>query len=272
MPLWIAALLGMVQGLTEFLPVSSSGHLALLQNVFDIEQYLDNVLAFNVVLHLGTLTAVIAAFWSDIKELIVEAVHWIGDGFKVKKRPARRMIVMLLIATALMIPAALLDKLVGEIMGSPLFIGCALCITALMLMFADKSGGGEKDSADAPYSSALIVGAMQLFAVVPGISRSGSTLCGGLFCGYKRDFAVRFAFILSIPAVLGAAVLELPDLFSSGMDSSLIVPCIVGFVVSAVFGYIAIRTVQFLTRKRSLRWFALYCAAVGVVSIILSLV
>lgn len=269
-PIWIAIVLGVVQGLTEFLPVSSSGHLALMQNILDVHKYLDNALAFDIVLHLGTLVAVFVAFWADFKELVVEFFGFVKDGFKIKDRPYRRLIVMLLIATALMVPAALLDGLVSAFMSSTLFIGCALCVTAVMLSFADKSGGGEKTSADAPYRSALVVGAMQLFAVVPGISRSGSTLCGGLFSGFEREFAVKFAFLLSIPAVLGAAVFELPDMFASGFDKSLIVPCIIGFVVSAVFGYLAIKTVQLLTKKRSLRWFGLYCAVVGVVSIILS--
>jgi len=272
MPVWIAVILGIVQGLTEFLPVSSSGHLALMQSVLDVHKYMDDMLAFDVVLHLGTLTAVVAAFRKDIKELIVEFFGFARDGFKVKDRPYRRMIVMLLIATALMVPAALLDGVISSVMGSTLFIGCALCVTAVMLTFADKSAGGDKTEADAPYRSALLVGIMQLFAIVPGISRSGSTLCGGLFSGFERSFAVRFAFILSIPAVLGAAVLELPDMFADGFDTALLLPCAAGFVCAAVFGYLAIKTVQWLTRKRSLRFFGVYCAAVGIISIVLSIV
>ena len=271
MPLWIAIVLGIVQGLTEFLPVSSSGHLALMQNILDVHKYMDNALAFDIVLHLGTLFAVIVAFHKDIKELIVEFFGFVKDGFKIKDRPYRRLIVMLLISTALMVPAALLDKLVSAAMGSTLFIGCALCVTALMLTFADRSGGGKKTAADAPYRSALVVGGMQLFAIVPGISRSGSTLCGGLFCGFEREFAVKFAFLLSIPAVVGAAVFELPDMFARGFDADLILPCIVGFFVSAIFGYLAIKTVQLLTKKRSLRWFGFYCAVVGLISIITSI-
>ena len=271
-PVWIAVILGVVQGLTEFLPVSSSGHLALMQSVLDVHKYMEDMLAFDVVLHLGTLTAVAVAFWSDIKELVVEFFGFVRDGFKIKDRPYRRMIVLLIIATALMVPAALLDGVISAVMSSPLFIGCALCVTAVMLTFADKSGGGSKTAADAPYRSALMVGIMQLFAVIPGISRSGSTLCGGLFCGYDRSYAVKFAFILSIPAVLGAAVLELPDMFAAGFDKSLLLPCLIGFAVSAVFGYLAIKTVQWLTKRKSLRWFGLYCAAVGIISIVLSLV
>ena len=272
MPVWIAIILGTVQGLTEFLPVSSSGHLALMQNVLDVHKYLEDMLAFDIVLHLGTLTAVAAAFRQDIKELIVEFFGFVRDGFKIKDRPYRRMIVMLLISTALMVPAALLDDFVSAIMGSSLFIGCALCVTAVMLTFADKSAGGDRTAASAPYRSALLVGIMQLFAIVPGISRSGSTLCGGLFSGFDRAFAVKYAFILSIPAVLGAAVLQLPDMFEGGFDSALLLPCIIGFVCSAVFGYLAIKTVQWLTKKRGLRYFGIYCAAVGIISIVLSLV
>ncbi len=270
MPVWLAALLGVVQGLTEFLPVSSSGHLALFQNFFDIAQYTDNHIAFDIVLHLGTLVAVAVAFWPDIVELVRSLIGWICDGFRIKGHSGRRMLVMLIIATAPLAVAALLDDVVSELFGSTLFIGCALLFTALLLFLADKVGHGRKTARDASYKSALLVGLMQLIAILPGVSRSGSTICGGLFAGFDRQFAVRFAFLLSIPAVLGAAVFQLPDIASAAGDGLLVYG--VGFVTAAVSGYLAIRLVRLLMKKNNFRVFSVYCAVVGLLSIVFSLI
>ncbi len=269
MPVWLAALLGIVQGLTEFLPVSSSGHLALLQNIFDIEQYTQNHIAFDIVLHLGTLFAVVIAFWPDIVELVTSFFGWVRDGFRVKAIAGRRMIVMLIVATCPLVIGALLEDKVTAMFQSPLLIGCALLFTSVLLFLADKVGGGRKTARDASYKSALGVGLMQLIAILPGVSRSGSTLCGGLFAGYDRQFAVRFAFLLSIPAVVGAAVFQLPDIASAAGDGLLVYA--VGFVTAAVSGYLAIRLVRLLMKKNSFRIFSIYCAVVGLCSIIFSL-
>ncbi len=270
MPVWLAALLGVVQGLTEFLPVSSSGHLALFQNFFDIAQYTENHIAFDIVLHMGTLVAVAVAFWPDIVDLVCDFFAWVRDGFKVKGIPGRRMIIMLIIATAPLAVGALLEDKISELFQSTLFIGCALLFTTLLLTLADKMGRGYKTARDASYKSALAVGLMQLIAVVPGVSRSGSTICGGLFAGFDRQFAVRFAFLLSIPAVVGAAVFQLPDIASAAGDGLLVYG--VGFVAAAVSGYLAIRLVRLLMKKNSFRVFAVYCAVVGVASIVYSLI
>lgn len=270
MPVWLAALLGVVQGLTEFLPVSSSGHLALLQNIFDIEQYTQNHIAFDIVLHLGTLVAVVVAFWPDIVDLLSDLIDWVRDGFRVKGIAGRRMIIMLIIATCPLAIGALLEDKVTAMFQQPLLIGCALLFTALLLFLADRVGNGHKTARDASYKSALGVGLMQLIAILPGVSRSGSTLCGGLFAGYDRQFAVRFAFLLSIPAVVGAAVFQLPDIASAAGDGLLVYG--VGFVTAAVSGYLAIRLVRLLTKKKSFRVFSIYCAVVGLCSIIFSLI
>lgn len=270
MPVWLAALLGVVQGLTEFLPVSSSGHLALFQNIFDISQYTDNHIAFDIVLHLGTLFAVVVAFWPDIVKLVRDLIGWVLDGFRVKKIPGRRMIVMLIIATLPLVLGALLEGIISAAFQSPLLIGCALLFTAALLFAAEKLGRGHKTARDASYKSALVVGLMQLIAIIPGVSRSGSTICGGLFVGFERQFAVRFAFLLSIPAVVGAAVFQLPDIASAAGDGLLVYG--VGFVAAAVSGYLAIRLVGLLMKKNSFRVFSVYCAVVGALSIVLSLI
>ena len=272
MPLWVAMLLGAVQGFAEFLPISSSGHLALMQSLMDFEQYNVNAVAFDLVLHLGTLVAVVAAFWSDVKTLAVSAVQWIGDGFRIKNKPSRRLIVLLLLATLPLVLGAVLEHFVEQAFTSTLFVGVALCFTAVMLWVAAKHSGGKKTEADASWADGLKVGLMQLIALFPGVSRSGSTICGGLFAGFQKDFAVRFGFLMSIPAVCGAVVFKLPDLLEGGMGGDLLLPCAVGFVTAAVCGYLAIVTVRLLMKKNSFRWFAVYCLAVGLLTIVLNLI
>ena len=130
MPLWVAAILGAVQGLAEFLPISSSGHLALVQSVLHFEQYNVDAVAFDLVLHLGTLVAVVIAFWSDVKTLVVSFVQWVIDGFRIRNRPSRRLIVLLLLATLPLALGAVLEHYVKAAFTSTLFIGIALCFTA----------------------------------------------------------------------------------------------------------------------------------------------
>ena len=272
MPIWVAVLLGAVQGLAEFLPISSSGHLALMQALVDFESYNVDAVAFDLVLHLGTLVAVVIAFWEDVKTLVLSFFRWVGDGFRVKNIPARRLIVLLLIATVPLVPGALLESYVERAFDSTLFVGIALCFTAAMLWVACRHTGGKKTEADAEYSDGLKVGLMQLIALFPGVSRSGSTICGGLFCGFKKDFAVRFGFLMSIPAVCGAAVFQLPDLAEAGLGGGMLLPCVVGFLTSAVCGYLAIFTVRLLVKHDTFRWFAVYCLAVGLITIFLNLI
>ena len=271
MPIWVAILLGAVQGLAEFLPISSSGHLALVQALLDFDQYNVNAVAFDLMLHLGTLVAVVAAFWQDVKTLVVEGLRWIFDGFRLRNRPARRLVVLILLATLPLVLGALLEGYVEHAFDRPLFIGVALCFTAVLLWTAAKHSGGRETEADARYSDALKVGLMQLIALFPGVSRSGSTICGGLFCGFQKDFAVRFAFLMSIPAVCGAVVFKLPDLFHGAMTAELALPCLAGFVTSALFGYLAIFTVRLLMKKNSFRWFSVYCLCAGVIAIVCSI-
>ncbi len=279
MPIWIAILLGAVQGLAEFLPISSSGHLVLVQALVDFEQYGADHVTFDVILHLGTLTAVVIAFWQDVKSLVVEFIKMVFDGFKLRNKPYRRMVVMVILATLPLVIGALLESVIENAFSSTLVVGLGLIFTACVLQLSsyvsdkrEKEGTGGKDAGNAGFSDALKVGLMQLLAVLPGVSRSGSTICGGQFCGFKREFAVRFAFIMSIPAVLGSVVFKLDDIIELGMEPELLLPCIVGFLVSAVSGYLAIILVRVLTKKNSFRYFSVYCAVVGIITVIANLI
>lgn len=279
MPIWVAVLLGAVQGLAEFLPISSSGHLVLFQELVNFEQYGADHVAFDVILHLGTLTAVVVAFWQDVKSLVVECIKMVIDSFRIRNKPYRRMVVMVILATLPLVIGALLEKVIESAFTSTLMVGVGLIFTACLLQVSsyvsdkrEQAGTGGKDAGNAKYSDALKVGFMQLLAVLPGISRSGSTICAGQFCGFSREFAVRFAFIMSIPAVLGSMVFKLDDIIGMGMDPQMLVPCIVGFLVSAVSGYLAIILVRVLTKKNSFRYFSIYCAVVGIIAVIANLI
>ncbi len=264
-----AVLLGALQGLTEFLPVSSSGHLALASALMD----LPGDVTFTVVVHLGSLLAVILAFRRDVVRLIRGALGLLFDGFRTRGMFDRRLTVMLFLATLPLAVGAVLDKLAESFFGRTLYVGVGLMVTACLLWFAEtRCGGGTKTASDAPFSDAVKVGLLQLFAVLPGVSRSGTTISAGLFCGLRRDFAVRFAFLLSIPAVAGSFVFKLPDMLEEGRFTAAPLPYLAGFLAALVSGWLAIRLVRLLMKNGSFRWFAVYCAAVGALTVALSLI
>ncbi|MBR4876014.1 MAG: undecaprenyl-diphosphate phosphatase [Clostridia bacterium] len=261
-------ILGIVQGFTEFLPVSSSGHLTLMSALME----LPSDLLFTIVVHLGTLLAVFIAFWEDVVMLIQGALGLVLDGFKTRDIPKRRLVLLLLVATLPLVIGALLNDTVEAMFDSPLFVGCALLVTACVLFVADRHGGGHKTAANASFKDAAIVGLAQLCALFPGISRSGSTMCAGLFAGLDRDFAVRFAFLLSIPAVAGSFVFKLPDLLETGIMAASAAPYVAGFIAALISGWLAIKLVNLLVKRNSFRYFSYYCAIIGAVTIILNLI
>ena len=197
-----AIILGLVQGLAEFLPISSSGHLALLQHFFGISG--DDVLVFTVLLHMGTLLSVFIVYWKDIVELIFELGYCIrdiarGNGPRFYCNPVRKLGVMIIVAT---IPTAIIGLLFNdtfeEFYSNILIIGVSLIITGTILWIADRFGSNDKHIREMRLSNAVVVGIMQGIAITPGISRSGSTLFGGLITGLEKNFAVKFAFLISI--------------------------------------------------------------------------
>ena len=273
MSIWFAALQGLVQGLTEFLPVSSSGHLVLVQALFGsgVET---NYMLFNVLLHFGTLLSVVVAFWKDIKELFVELFGWIRDGFRINGHPYRRFIVMLLITLVPMFLILPIESRMEAAFSSPLLVGLLLLVTAALLFLSEKAPKKHKTEQNASWLDALIVGIGQMFAVLPGLSRSGTTICTGLFCGFSREFAVRFAFIMSLPVVLGANILELADVIREPalMGDASIACYAVGILVSMLSGLAAIRLVKFITKRGNFRPFVVYCTLVGTVAVVASLI
>ena len=266
-----AVILGLVQGLAEFLPISSSGHLALLQNIFGVQG--DQVLFFTVLLHVGTLISVFIIYWRDICELIVELFLTIkdlctGKGLRLAERPVRKLGVMIIVAT---IPTALIGLLFNDIFNglylSLLAIGIGFLITGVLMFLAERMGSAHKGIEKMNFRNAVFIGVLQGIAIYPGISRSGSTLVGGLTTGLERTFAVKFAFLISIPSILGSVVLELPDAIKEGIDPQLIGPILAGMAVAAVSGFIAIKTMIQIVSKKKLSYFSYYVWALGIFTI-----
>ncbi len=268
--------LGLIQGLAEFLPISSSGHLAIFQNIFNMVGPEADDLFFDVLLHLGTLAAVFVAYWKDIKALILEFFTMIH----LRKLPAgqkpdrlsRRMIAFLIIATLPLVLIMPVKDKVDGLYSNTFFIGFALLVTGSLLFLSDHISHGNKDLKSASLLDIVIVGIGQALAVVPGLSRSGTTISAGLVRGFDREFAVRFSFLLSIPAVLGANILSLIDAIQEGIDWSLMPVYLAGVATAAIFGYLAIRLLKYISQKGSFGGFAYYCWGAGLVTLLLSLV
>ena len=271
-----SAFLGFIQGVAEFLPISSSGHLAIFQNIFGLIPEEANDLFFDVLLHLGTLVAVLVAYWSDIKALVLEfftMIHLrkLPEGQK-PDRLSRRMVGFIIIATLPLLAVLPVKDKVDGLYNNNFFIGFALLVTGTLLFVSDRMHHGNKDLKSASIVDALLVGVGQAIAVVPGLSRSGTTISAGLARGFDREFAVKFSFLLSIPAVLGANLLSLIDAIQAGIDWTLMPVYLVGVLSAAVFGYLALRLLKYISQKGSFGGFAYYCWGAGLVTLILSLI
>ncbi len=269
-----AVLLGLVQGVTEFLPVSSSGHLAIAEQLLNLQGASNVPGFFDVLLHLGTLVAVFIAYWDDIRDMIVEFFAGIGDlahhSTPNPVPPARRLILLIIVGTLplfVMVPFRHFFSSLGDNM---YFIGGALIFTGILLFVSDRVRHGRKTEKTATLLDALLVGLGQAVALCPGISRSGMTITTGCFAGFERKFAVRFAFLLSIPAVIGANILSLKDAIDAGIDWASVPAYLVGVAVAAVSGYACIRLLRYIAEKGRFGAFAYYCWAVGALTLVLT--
>jgi len=247
-----AIALGIVQGLTEFLPVSSSGHLVLMQKIFGTAALEGTtnpqLLFFDTMLHIGTLIAVVIVLWEDILGLF--------------KKPFNTLLYLIVATIPAVIFALFLNDFIEHAFGGH-YLGYAFLFTALLLVAAELIAKRVGNRRELRLGSATVMGVMQAIAILPGISRSGSTLAGGLACGVERQKTARFAFLMSIPAILGAALLNGYTLTQSAGFSIDWAPLIAGMVCAAITGYIAIRFMLALISKKRLWGFAIYVAAVG---------
>ncbi|MDR1101539.1 MAG: undecaprenyl-diphosphate phosphatase [Clostridiales bacterium] len=270
-----ALILGIVQGASEFLPISSSGHLVIFQKLLGVDLG-ESYLAFEILLHIGTLISVLIMFRKDICGMFIAFFKIIGElltkgRVDMKKSEYRKLIVMLIIATAPLIIGALLENYIENLFTSVLFVGFALLITGGILIATDRFKNSAKTLQTAKYSDAVAVGFAQLIAVLPGISRSGSTIFGGAIMGFSREFAVRFSFLLSMMAILGAAAISIKD-FTGGAIAANWGPAVLGAVTAAIVGILAIKwLIRLISKGKSYSILSVYCFIVGLITIITSL-
>lgn len=277
MDIWSAIFLGIVQGLAEFLPISSSGHLSVLQNLFHMNSLEEGHLFFDVLLHLGTLVSIFICYWSDIKAIVREVFIILRGGRTVTGErisgplPAARLFLMLVIATLPLVLIVPINGLIEELYYQSWFIGVAFMLTGCLLFVSDKMTPGHKTEKNMRIRDALIIGCCQCVATIPGLSRSGTTITAGIATGLDRGFAMRFSFLLSIPAVLGANVLSIVDAIREGFDASLLPIYLVGMLAAVISGIGAILLMKLISRKSKFGFFTYYCWAAGIITLVLSL-
>lgn len=267
-----AVILGIVQGLAEFLPVSSSGHLVLVQKIFGMET---GSVTLEVLMHLGTLVAVVAVYWKEIWNMICHP--WKSDLKWLVVATIPAVIARLLYTDLFVIVfagtglegafTAVRDGLGGfvETAFEGGFLGWAFIMTSVLLLLGEwLSKRQAKRHSKVRGTDALVIGVMQAVAVLPGVSRSGSTMAGGRAAGLSSKKAADFAFMMSIPTILGAVVMDGKDILTGEIAEALpVVPMLVGVLVSMVFGFIAIRFMLTAVRKSGMRWFAVYTFCLG---------
>jgi undecaprenyl-diphosphatase len=268
MPVWDAVILGVVQGITEFLPISSSGHLVLGKALLGLQT---EGVAYEVFTHFGTFLAVVTVFWADVISMLRSAAVAIGKpGAEAWSRAYRedqgfRTLILILIGS---VPAGLVGvgfkSSLEQAFSSPLLVSFMLLVTGCLLLATKLASG--RDTRFGWFRS-LVIGMAQSVAILPGISRSGSTIATAMYLGIDREEAARFSFLLALPAILGAAMLEAWELFGSRLTLAAALPLVAGFITSYLSGVVALRWLLGVIRRGRLDRFAYYCFAVGLVGI-----
>ncbi len=270
--------LGILQGITEFLPISSSGHLVIFETLLHIKQ---PGVVFELAVHIGTLLSVIVVFYKDILALVAEFFSFLKDLFTLRfkkafsgRKPDRKLMFLLIVAS---IPTAVIGLLLEDYFerfySSLLFVGIFLIITSILLYSTRSMKNGRKRMEQISYVDALVVGVAQGLAIAPGISRSGSTISTGLLKGFQQEAAARFSFLLSIPAIGGAALLKIGDFMEAiATTPNITSTLLIGMVVSFISGIFALKFLLNLLKKGKLSVFAYYCFVVGVLTIVASFI
>ncbi len=273
-----AILLGIVQGVAEFLPISSSGHLAILQNLFALSAGEEHMF-FDVLLHLGTLISICVCYWGDIVAMVREVFIVLRGGRKADGTPvtqplgAARLFLMIVVGTLPLFLVLPINDSMEQLYYITPFIGVVLLLTGCMLFVSDRMTPGKKTERNMRFRDALIIGLCQCVATIPGLSRSGTTITAGIATGLDRKFAMKYSFLLSLPAVLGANLLSLiKALTEESIDASLIPAYLIGMLFAMLSGIAAILLMKLIARKSKFGWFAYYCWGAGALTIILSLI
>ncbi len=273
-----ACLMGIIQGVTEFLPISSSGHLAIFSQILGFSAPGEHDLLFDIMLHLGTLIAVFVAYYSDIcgivKEFFLSLKDLVTGQFSFKTMSSsRRFLFMIILATLPLVLILPFNDSIESVTNTLWLVGTFLIVTGFLLLLSDTVIRGKRKENDTTCRNALTVGLFQVLGTLPGISRSGATITGGLLSGFNREYAVKFSFIMSIPAVLGACLLSFADVISGNtVPDATVGMYIAGIITSAVSGYLSIRFLRMILKNDKFKYFAYYCFGMGVFVIIYSLI
>ena len=273
-----AILLGIVQGVAEFLPISSSGHLAILQNLFVLSAGEEHMF-FDVLLHLGTLISICVCYWGDIVAMVREVFIVLLGGRRADGTPvqgnlgAARLFLMIVVGTLPLFLVLPINDSVEQLYYITPFIGVALLLTGCMLFVSDKMTPGKRTEKNMRFRDALTIGLCQCVATIPGLSRSGTTITAGIATGLDRNFAMKYSFLMSLPAVLGANLLSfIKAIGEESIDASLIPAYLLGMLAAMLSGIAAISLMKLIAKKSKFGWFAYYCWGAGVLTIIFSLI
>ena len=276
MRMWIAVLLGLVQGIAEILPISGSGHLSIINNLFKLSDVTEDHMLFSAMLRLATLISLIIVYWPELTAMVCELLSLANVGpYAGQDRgryPAARTFLMLVLGTLPLFLILPIHHLLDALNRRNVFVGVMLIFTGFLLAVSDKMSPGRKNAASMTVTDALLIGLCQCASAIPGLSHSGVTLTAGVAVGLKRSFAVHFALLLSIPATFGATVLAFGQALSQEVDVQSIPAYLVGTAVAIVSSIVSIHVLRAVGRRGRLGGFAYYCWVVGVLSVILYLI
>lgn len=273
MSIFNALILGLIQGVAEFLPISSSGHLSIVQNLFGLEVADESHMFFDVLLHLGTLLSICLVYRQDLANLFNDCVTLFTNTdpkLRDKSRLGARQVLMLIISTLPLVLVVPFYDDIARLQSYTVFIGLVMMLTGCMLYVSDRFLPGKKDGKNMTVLDAIIVGLCQCVATLPGLSRSGTTITACMCCGLNREYAVKYSFLMSIPAVLGANLLSFIKLFQYGVDWQYVPAYLVGTAVALVAGVMSIGLLQLIAKKGNFGRFRFYCWGAGLITIILT--
>ncbi|MBU5437648.1 undecaprenyl-diphosphatase UppP [Tissierella sp. MSJ-40] len=265
-----AIILGIFQGIAEFLPISSSGHLVLLQHFFNIKE---GNLFFTEMLHFGTLISIIIVYFNDVVKIVVEFFKLIGNIIKNKKvKPLNTYQKLGLLIIVGSIPTAIIGLLFEDffekLYSSVLPIGIAFLITGVLLWIAENKADENKNIKNMTFLDSIVIGTFQGIAIIPGISRSGSTIVAALMRGLNRSLATEYSFLLALPATFGAGLLGIVKVIKSGSEVSFTMPLLIGMLLSTIVGIFSIKILVKVLKKNKLHYFSYYLWIVGLLTII----
>lgn len=270
MSIFQAIILGIFQGLTEFLPVSSSAHLALVPYWFNWNLPEDQVYVFGVLVQMGTLIAVLIYYWKDLIRIIRAFFTGIFSKKPFETSDARTGWFLILATIPAGLAGLFLEPLVEKAFSSPRLISVCLLVTAMLLISAEKIGKKSRSMENMSWKDAIYIGLFQVLAIFPGVSRSGSTITGGMTRNFKREDASRFSFLMSIPIMVCAGILSIVDLFELSTISTYLLPLIIATVVAGISGYLAIRWMIHYVSKKPFFIFSIYCTVIAIITLIMT--